>query len=90
MEHPEHIVRIHIDQKRYESPNPTSGHALYVLGNVPAGLELYREVEGDREDDPIENAPERVHLKEDAHFHSGPPKTYTIYVNGEEKVEAAK
>ena len=24
-----HEVRIHIDQHRYESPNPTSGHALY-------------------------------------------------------------
>jgi hypothetical protein len=92
MEHHEHEhnIRIHIDQKRYESPSPTSGHALYVLGNVAVGLELYREVEGDREDEPIENGPERVHLKEDEHFHSGLPKTYEIYVNGEEKVVATK
>ena len=86
----EHVVRIHIDQKRYESPNPTTGHALYILGAVPAGLELYREVSGDREDEPIENGPETIHLKEDEHFHSGPPKTYTIYVNGEQKVVVTK
>ena len=86
----EHAVRIHIDEKRYESPNPTTGHALYILGAVPAGLELYREVSGDREDEPIENGPETIHLKEDEHFHSGPPKTYTIYVNGEQKTVATK
>lgn len=61
-----------------------------MLGNVPAGLELYREVAGDREDTPIENSTETVHLKEDEHFHSGPPKTYTIYVNGQKKVVATK
>jgi len=80
-----HEVRIHIDQHKYESPNPTMGAALYTLGNVAVGLELYREVSGDREDKPIENGPEIVHLKEDEHFHTGPPKPYTIYVNGEQK-----
>lgn len=86
----EHEVRIHINQKPYESPNPTTGAALYTLGNVPAGLELYREVTGDREDADIENGTETVHLKEDQHFHSGPPKAYTIYVNGQKKVIATK
>ena len=85
-----HEVRIHIDQHQYESPNPTTGAALYALGNVPAGLELYREVSGDREDTPIENGPETVQLKPDEHFHSGQPKTYRIYVNGEEKVVTTK
>jgi hypothetical protein len=80
-----HNVRIFIDQTRHESPNPTTGTALYVLGQVPAGLELYREVCGDKEDPPIENGPETIHLKEDEHFHSGPPKPYTIYVNGQKK-----
>ena len=28
-------VRIHIDQELHESPNPTTGEALYVLGRVP-------------------------------------------------------
>jgi hypothetical protein len=77
-------VRIHIDQKAHESPNPTTGDALYILGDVMAGLELYREVDGNREDKPIENGAETVHLKEDEHFHSGPPekKEITIIVNG--------
>ena len=30
-------VRIHIDQHHYESPNPTTGAALYALGNVAPG-----------------------------------------------------
>ena len=59
-----HEVRIHIDENRYESPNPTTGEALYKLGNVAPGLELYREVTGDREDREIENGLETVHLKE--------------------------
>jgi hypothetical protein len=83
-------VRIHIDQRKYESPDPTTGAALYVLGKVAAGLELYREVTGEREDQPIENGPETVRLKQDEHFHSGPPKTYTIYVNGQKKVVTTK
>jgi len=85
-----HEVRIHIDQEQHHSPNPTTGTALYALGRVAAGLELYREVTGDREDEPIENGPETVHLKEDEHFHSGPPKVYTIIVNGRKKEVSTK
>jgi len=87
-----HEVRIHIDQKQYESPNPTTGEALYRLGNVAPSLELYREVSGDKEDPPIENGPETVHLKEDEHFHSGPihSKEFTIFVNGRKKVVKSK
>jgi hypothetical protein len=80
-----HEVRIHIDERPYESPNPTTGEALYVLGKVPPGLELFREVGGDREDPEVPNGAEVVHLKEDEHFHTGLPPTYTIYVNGEQK-----
>jgi hypothetical protein len=88
----EHNVRIHIDQHRYESRNPTTGAALYLLGNVAAGMELYREVDGNREDTPIENGSETVHLKEDDHFHSAPVqvKDITIIVNGRKKVVTKK
>jgi Multiubiquitin len=81
---PEHkdAVRIRIDEERYESPNPTTGEALYRLGHVKHGLKLYREVRGDREDPAIENGPEIVHLKEDEHFHSGKPEGVTIIVEG--------
>jgi hypothetical protein len=85
-----HEVKIFIDQHTYHSPNPTTGAALYALGNVEPGLELFREVTGDREDPEVPNGPEVVHLKEDEHFHSGKPKTYTIYVNGQEKTVTTK
>jgi hypothetical protein len=71
-------VRIHINQKPYESLNPTTGEMLYILGHIEAGLELYREVSGDQEDTPIFNDPETFYLKDDEHFHSGPPKEFTI------------
>ncbi len=83
-------MRIHIDQKPYHSPNPTTGEALYALGKVAPGLELFREVSGDREDPEVPNDPQPVHLKEDEHLHSGKPKTYKIYVNGQEKVVTTK
>ncbi len=75
-------VRIHIDQKAYESPKRTTGEALYALGHVQPGLELYREVNGNKEDQPIDNSAETVHVKEDEHFHSGEPRTVTIIVEG--------
>jgi hypothetical protein len=67
-------VRIHIDEKPHQLPNQTTGEALYLLGKVRHGHELYREVEGDREDEAVPNGPEGVHLKEDEHFHSGAPE----------------
>jgi hypothetical protein len=85
-----HKVRIHIDQEPRHSPNPTTGAALYTLGEVASGLELFREVTGDQEDPEVVNGPEIIHLKEDEHFHSGKPKIYRIIVNGQEKTVARK
>jgi hypothetical protein len=87
-----HEVRIHIDQRPYQSPNPTTGRGLYALGKVEEGLELYREVRGDKEDRPVPNNAEPIHLKEDEHFHSGPPqgKEFTIIVNGRKKLVTKK
>jgi hypothetical protein len=87
---PERKVRIHIDQKPYESPTPTTGEELYRLGKVQSGMELYREVAGDHEDKVVENDSEVVHLKEDEHFHSGPPREYTIIVRGRPRKVTAK
>jgi hypothetical protein len=82
-----HEVRVHIDQKPHHSPNPTTGEALYSLGNVAAGSELYREVCGNREDRPIENDDEPIHLKDDEHFHSSPAQAreLAIIINGQQK-----
>jgi len=83
-----HPVRIHIDEKPYESPNPTTGEALYKLGHVQPGYDLFREVRGDKEDAVVEDDAEPIHLREDEHFHSGPaqPRRFTIIVNGQQKV----
>ena len=83
-EHP-HDVRVHIDQKPHHSPNPTTGHALYALGGVAARMGLYREVDGNREDQPVENDHEMLRLKQDEHFHSGPAVEIAIVVNGQRK-----
>lgn len=94
MEHNEHNhhVRIHLDQHPFESPNPTTGEAIYKLGHVQPGLDLFREVKGDREDPVVENDDEPVHLREDEHFHSGAAQArrYTIIVNGQKKTVTTK
>jgi hypothetical protein len=85
-----HGVKIFIDQEAYHSPNPTTGSAMYVLGKVEPGMELFREVTGNREDPELPNGPEAIHLKEDEHFHSGKPKAYDIIVNGQQKTVTTK
>jgi len=65
-----HEVKVHIDRKPYESPNPTTHSALYLLAKVPTGYELFLEVQGDREDEPIPNDGGEIHLKENQHFYS--------------------
>lgn len=85
-----HEVKIFIDQEAYHSPNPTTGSALYVLGKVEPGMELFREVTGDREEPEVPNGPEAIHLKEDEHFHSGKLKVYDIIVNGQQKTVMTK
>ena len=79
-------VRIHINRHPYESPNPTTGAALYTLGKVPAGFQLYREVQGDQEDEPIHNDTEKEHLTVDEHFYSKQErhKGFDIIVNAEQ------
>jgi hypothetical protein len=85
-----HEVKIFIDEQAYHSPNPMTGSALYALGNVKPGMELFAEVTGDRVDPEVDNGPEIIHLKQDEHFHSGPPKVYTIIVNGRKKEVSTK
>jgi hypothetical protein len=78
-------VKIHINKEKYVSPNPTTGAALYALGSVPPELDLYRDEGGNGDGELLENGPEAVHLKNSDHFHSGPRKALTIYVNGQPK-----
>jgi hypothetical protein len=86
--HGAHQVRVHIDQKPYESPNPTTGAALYQLGAIGVDLALYKEVEGNREDIALPRDEASIHVHQDQHFHSGPivMPSFKIIVNAEQKV----
>ena len=66
-------VRIHIDQKPYESPNPTTGECSIQLGDVPPGL-IFTVRSRVIERTGIGTGLKPVHLKEDEHFHSGKPR----------------
>ena len=81
-------VRIHVDRKPLESPHPTSGDALYLLGHVHADHDLFREVAGDQEDELIRKGQEAIHLKQDEHFYSAERdhKEFTIIANARQKV----
>ncbi len=62
-------VEIFIDKQEHESPNPTTGAALYVLGSVdPAKYDLYLEVHGKGDDQLIPNDNQEIHLKNGDHF----------------------
>ncbi|MFG1343183.1 multiubiquitin domain-containing protein [Xanthobacter autotrophicus] len=76
-----HLVRIHIDREDFESPDPTTGKALYALARIPNHRELFREVRGDHEDESVPRDDTVIDLKKDDHFYS--QKAVTIGVNGE-------
>jgi hypothetical protein len=76
-------VRIHINRNPYQSPNPTTALALYELGRIPQHQELFREVSGNIEDQPIPRNGDVVHLTPDEHFYS--EREYKIIVNARQK-----
>lgn len=77
-------VRIHINREAYHSPSPTAGEALYALGDVPKNEALYREVQGNEEDERIVRDDTPVDLVADAHFYSR--EVFDILVNGDDHV----
>lgn len=76
-----HSLRIHINREVFESPNPTTGQALYRLADIPKQQDLYRADEGNDEDDRIPRDETEIHLTKDEHFYS--QKVFDILVNGE-------
>ena len=68
MPHEHNTVNITVDTQHLVSPNPTTGHALYELGKVPAGYDLYREVHGKGDDELIPNSNAPIELKNGEHF----------------------
>jgi len=66
-----HAVRIQIDREKYESPRVTTHQALYELGKVEAGWQLFLEpADRHHEDKPIHKDGSSIHLVEDQHFYS--------------------
>lgn len=65
------LVVIHIDKKKYESADPTTGEALYELGNIDAKeYDLFREIPGPEDDVLIKADTSPVDLKNGVHFYS--------------------
>ena len=85
-ENPPHVVRIHIDRQPYESSSPTTGAALYSLAGISEHRELFREADGNHEDELIERNAVSVQLVQDEHFYS--QKEFTLIVNGQRKLWA--
>ena len=62
-------VSITIDKSPLKSPSPTAGAALYVLGTIPAGYDLFRETHGPGDDEFIPNDATVVTLHDGDHFY---------------------
>lgn len=65
-----HEVQVYIDRIEHSSPNPTTGHALYILGEVKTGYDLWKEEPGPVDDELIPDAASEVRLKNFTHFYS--------------------
>jgi len=65
-------VHISINRKPKVSPNPTAGAALYTLGEIPAGYDLFLEIPGPGDDEFIPNTQVNILLKEGAQLFSAP------------------
>jgi hypothetical protein len=63
-------VTIYIDKKKETSPNPTTGAALYVLGKVPVGYDLFEEIHGAGDDKLIKNDDKEIELKNHLRFYT--------------------
>jgi hypothetical protein len=70
MPHEHSQVSIHIDSTEYKSPNPTTGAALYILGQVKPGFALFKEIHGHGDDSKIPNDGTTEDLKNGDHFYS--------------------
>lgn len=78
------LVRIQINRQPYESPNPTTGHALYKLGDIGgAHNELFREDEGADKDILVPDDNSEILLVPEEHFYS--QRDWKIIVNGKQR-----
>lgn len=75
-------VRIQINRESVVTPAETKGRALYRLGQIPEGQELFLELEDEVEDRFIPDDAATLTLVGGEHFYS--QKTFEIVVNGEQ------
>lgn len=68
--HQNEEVPISIDKQPKKSPNPTTGQALYTLGAVTTGYDLFRETRGQGDDEFIANNGTNVQVSPGDHFYS--------------------
>jgi hypothetical protein len=68
--HADNEVTIHIDKKTLKSPSPSSCIALYLLGQIAGGYDLWREVHGKGDDERIPNDSTAIVLNNGDHFYS--------------------
>jgi hypothetical protein len=66
----DHGVPITIDKQHYRSPEHTTGKALYLLGQVQAGYDLWLEVKGPGDDQIIQNDDKPVHVQPGSHYYT--------------------
>jgi len=80
-------VRVHIDGRRLELPNPIAGAVLYAAAHVADGEVLYREVSGDHEDQLVAKELASVTLVQDEHLYGAHPHKieHFIIVNARRK-----
>jgi hypothetical protein len=70
MAHVQTEVNITIDKQHKKSPSPTTGAALYVLGAVNPGYDLFRETHGHGDDELIQNNNTEYTLHDGDKFYS--------------------
>ena len=63
-------VHITMNKEPRVSPNPTSGSALYELGGVPSGYDLFRESRGRDDDELISRDSNTVEVRNGDRFFS--------------------
>lgn len=64
------MVPIIINKKERKTPPQTTGAALYLLGEIGAGYDLYSEVKGPGDDQLISNDGTPIQVKPGDHFYS--------------------
>jgi hypothetical protein len=64
-------VTIHIDHKKFTSPDLTTGVDLYILGTInPSQFDIFLDIPGKADDELIPNDTTEIQLKNGAHLYT--------------------